>query len=257
MINNTFHPIRFSRYLNKIWVEQWRNNFMRAIILLAFCIVSVFLIAATSYEYYFKHTDYTPTEDAALDAEGLFFTFVFVICGGIAASNFMANLGKKSERISALTLPVTSFEMFIARWLMSVPLYIATFLVCFHIADALRLAIFSMLLPDYPFAVFNVFALGEWTMAWYSLALIYFATSSVYILGAVFFIKQSFLKTSVALCILLVVFLAGLFLVHYSSSSAFTRTSFVPLTIGQWLFSCCTLGLAYVRVKELNVINRL
>lgn len=257
MNNNTFQFTRFARYFHKIWVEQWRNNLMRTIILLAFCLLSVFLIAATSYRYWFLNDTRMPTEDEALDGEALFFTFLFVVSGCIAASTFMANLGSKSQRISSLTLPVTGFEMFTARWLMSSLMFIITFLGCFYTADTLRLAVFSMFFPDSSLALLNIFKLGEFTIEWYYLLLIYFTTSSVYILGAVFFIQQAFLKTSVALCILFVVYLTGVAVLNFGISFSYYESAVVPLAVGELLFSCCALGLAYVRFKELNVINRL
>jgi type IV secretory pathway VirB3-like protein len=103
-----------------------------------------------------------------------------------------------------LTLPATSFEKMASAWLITSVLYTIVSAVL-YLALVLILHVFSMLYiaSDVPFSLYQLSSneVGQTLVS-------YFGYQSVFLLGAVVFRKNNFLKTLLSL----IIFTAGLFI---------------------------------------------
>lgn len=260
-----FRYERFADYLKKLFVESWRSNFVRTVLLFAAMLVVELWTAITIYPGYYDAegillTDYQRDYDPAHSTLWPIFALLFLVVGCIMSSRFLHDGQRKSERITMLTTPVSTFENWLARWFLHVPAVIVVFFGCLYLADTLRVALFS---PIFPELSINFFTITEPTRSVEEVSplfVLYFLFTSLYLLGGVFFPRRSILATSIVL------FFLGWFYVSIGIgfSAIFHEEPGYDYSLGRlliWVYlSAATLfcwWLSYQRLKELEVIDRL
>lgn len=143
---------------------------------------------------------------------------LFILVG---AGQLFDLLKTKEGRIAFLTLPATRAEKYVARWVVSVVLWPAAFLVAFVAADLLRMLVFPLLGHAFPSAIPRFFSklaeigselsdvvpwlapsFEQMAERWLVL-LLCLSWHAVYLLGSSFFRKQAFLLTSLTGILLL------------------------------------------------------
>ncbi len=249
--NNFFCRRRFAAYFKKLWVEQWRTNIIRTGILFGTFLLLELWISITCY-----NEDYSYTKDYAHEALYIIFSVAIFGLGCLMAGQILAGGRRKGERIGMLTTPATPFENWLARWTMTVPLFLLVFFGCFYLADFIRVAVCSPIHPNIPITL-----LALWTGEsesfnnFISAAQIYLLCSAVYTAGGVFFPRHPILKTSI-----LMFFLAWFFFIHGIIGIAFfliNNNTWIS-TIGSiygWLSIVFLWWLSYARFKELDITD--
>ena len=260
-----FRYERFADYLKKLFVESWRSNLVRIVLLFAAMLVVELWTAITIYPGYYDAegillTNYQRDYDPAHSTLWPIFALLFLLVGCFMSSRFLHDGQRKSGRITMLTTPVSTFENWLARWILHVPAVIVVFFGSLYLADALRVAIFSPVYPDLPISPFTITGqfhqLGEVG----PMFILYFLLTSLYLLGGVFFPRRAILATSI-----LLFFVGWLYVsIGIGTHAFFDEKPGYDYSLGKNLilaYLCvATLfcwWLSFRRLKELEVIDRL
>lgn len=249
-MNDNFNASRFWAYLNKLLVERWRTNLLRVAILFGCMVIIELWMASVSYDR--DETSY----DRAVGLLFPIFSLILLVSGCFFASEILSGARRKAERIGALTFPVTPFENWLARWVISIPLYLVCFLVCMYVADGLRVVLFSAIYPKTSIAFISIWRGEDFDREVLSNAwLIYFWCTAVYALGSILFVKRSILKTTLTLFILFwITAFVVLGLVMVSSGNYNNIFESVLVAYG-WLSIPFLWWLSYNCFKEMEVID--
>ncbi|SFG49787.1 hypothetical protein [Prevotella sp. KH2C16] len=260
-----FRYERFAGYLKKLFTESWRANLVRTVLLFATMLVVELWTAITIYPNYYDAegkllTDYRMDYDPAFITLWPILAFLFLAVGCFMSSRFLHDGQRKSERIAMLTTPVSTFENWLARWILHVPAVIVVFFGCLYLADALRVAIFTPVYPELPISLFKITGSNYSLEEVVPMFILYFLCTSLYLLGGVFFPRRAILTTSIVLF-----FVAWFYVfIGFSSLDFFNEEpgyDYSPGKLLMWAYLCvATLfcwWLSYRRLKELEVIDRL
>lgn len=202
-------------------------------------------------------------EYAYKQADGVFLIFRF--CGAVfcalGASMLMENMTSNGMRLNSLMSPASDLEKYLSRFLICIVGVTVAFIICFAIADAIRVAYITHEYGDIdglsyvgPFGV-QVYAESEFYLWGFILAV-----QATFALGSTVWPKNAFLKTFGVIVALLIIFsfmAKGVF-------SLFHIPGFRPTpdwieTLGKtvpaiWAIFCYIT--AYYRFKESEIINR-
>lgn len=266
MSNNEFYEwSRFAGYFKKLFVERWRTNLMRSVILFVGLLVCIMWTSIQTYSSYsneeiVKYNIKIPDIDPQRSVEEVIFKVVIVILGCFVASRFLHDSRRKSERIGVLTTPVSMFESWLVRWVMQVPMFLVVFFACFYAADLIRVAMFAPIYSKLPITLFSLCGKYETATDIIDFFIFYGGCVSFYLLGGVFFPRRAVLASSVVLFFLIwyyaFVFMSfsgvfiGFFNEEFAVRNTLIRVFFVVLILFSW-------WLSYRRLKELEIIGRL
>ncbi|MDE5595217.1 MAG: hypothetical protein K2I89_06570 [Muribaculaceae bacterium] len=209
-----------------------------------------------------------------LDSEPSFVVFRFcgtVFCA-LGASLFMENMTSNGLRLNTLMSPASTLEKFLSRWVICVFGTTIAFLICFALADLLRVGFYNI----YYHNVFdghyldNIRYLGpiemmkqteHWYYLWGSIATV----QAIFVLGSTVAPKNAFLKTFGTLLVFMVIFVCvigyvytvlgpkGGYIVDNTSEKLLdTLPKIVPICVTVFCYIT-----AYFRMKESEIINRL
>lgn len=276
MFKDTFFAKdRFMALCRKEMVESWKVNGLRVILMYGVMTFVLFLIGYNNY----SQTNYPQVvmnnvQDSSLIA---FLCFIFIFAC-LSASFIMEKMKTKTSRLSTLMVPATSFEKFFSRWLMFTIVFMLVFLVTFLLADYTRVFVCSLLFPDVdiikPTSLKYLFANNPGhfsacrSLSGYFLLLsAYCFSHSCFTLGSSIWPKNAFLKTFVALLLLIILYpllgtafakliISGSGFYHFSSNISedtigyMVSISLACLAMFNWI-------LAYFRFKEAEIINRM
>jgi hypothetical protein len=212
-----------------------------------------------------------------LMAEAVIAVWVIFFIGSYVGSTLSEHADSKEERITFYLHPASQFEKYLVRWIVVVPIFAVAAMVSFVLCDLIRTGIVSMCFPDTPGTYMFNYA-SAWRQFWnvgykvWLLIGLYFCTQSLFMVGSVFFRKNVFIKTCVSLLVLACV----LFFIESTTGNITelgqtTSTDetfrienynamdllFPVSTVLVWLFTAFNWVLAYLRMKENDVINRL
>lgn len=259
MLNNDnfFVWPRFCAYFKKTVKEHWKGNLMLIVLMFAAMLIMVMWMSMQVYSDYYKQItdDYRPTHDPMYDNMGVIAAFFLYVCGCIWSARLMRGFKNKGSRIAILTTPVTQFEAWLTRWIIHVPCFWAVFVVVVLAVDLLRVAVFSPIVVGAPV---EMFTLDD--SVYYYLLRFYLLTSSLYVLGSVFFPRRPVLMTSVVL------FFAGLiyaivlsFVGTIWNLSAFDYSGVISdmMQVYMVVGAIFCWWLSYRRYKELEIIDRM
>ena len=283
MIKDTFFSLpRFMNLCRKEMVESWRSNVLRMVLMYGVMAVVLVWNGYTQYNYhdsvyFIRHANTDPAWGFILMAF-LWFLFVF---GCLSASLVMEKMKNKTSRLSALMVPATPFEKFFSRWLVSTIVFLVVFLIAFKLADYTRVSIYSLIYPDAKGAILPVnlgylvgsgkrwFLFNETYELIFVLS-IYCFIQSLFVLGSSVWPKNSFLKTFVAVTIIVLIYVVvgiavGNMLFNgshnrdcsYIFSSITEQQAFNLASIAFVLFALVNCTLAYFRFKESEIIQRM
>ncbi len=129
----------------------------------------------------------------------LFYVFLFV-AGYILSSSVFSELHSPEKSIHFLTLPASDFEKWFSGWLNTSIIYLIFSLVVFYVSYFLS-ALLALIWFEVPFEGYNIFS-GDF----FQMSLLYLITQSVFFFGAVYFKRFNFLKTILALFVLLIIY---------------------------------------------------
>lgn len=286
-MNDTFNIKRFGLLLKKDFQENFRKYLMRMLTL--YGILTIVLVWFSMLEY--DSSRYIANYEVSSSFYNNLITFTMFLMlgfGCISASFLMEPMSNKIRRISYLTLPSSMFEKFLSRWLVSVVGFLLVFLVAFWLADATRVLICSIGYPkaDVQFIKFDYLVWnGEldsddgresWKYLFnsgYTLTVamsFYFFMQSLFVLGATFWEKNTFIKTfstGFAIFVSYILFCWGVISVIFdkgmdgfgrASNNAFPQNTkaFCMFIMGFLFFALVNWVIAFFRFKESEVIKR-
>lgn len=275
MIRNTFFCMpRFVNLCRKNMVESWRTNILRWVMM--YGVMAIILL----WNAYFSYTHKTElSHDKNVWQFGLiFFAWSLFAFGCLSASFTMDKMKTKTGRLAELMVPVTPFEKYFSRWIISTVVFLIVFLLAFRLADYTRVLVYTIAYPDFkviapvPFSQLigqgeNNYTLVRTVQQFYTLIAVYFFFQSCFVLGSSIWPKNAFLKTFASGVIivisytLLILFLNDMLQIenrYYSFDSRLTQeVGLTILCISSWLFALLNWVLAYFRFKESEIINRM
>ena len=149
----------------------------------------------------------------------IFFSFTFFTGGLLFASTFMMPMNSKLKMLSFLSSPSSNFEKYLSRWIIVTIGYVIAFFIAMWIADFLRVTVANVYYPDLEIKFLDLTKLiyprddnrlGEYLMSKIDFKIwvfIYFFFQSLFLLGATFWEKASFVKTFVVLSVIVFVYI--------------------------------------------------
>ena len=288
-MNNTFNFRRFGLVLSKDFQENWKRYMYQ--ILAMFGIMFV-VLTWYSYSRFYGRYSYQVGEVTRYSLDSLnielllYVSFMFLIFGILVAASLMEPMRNKTKRIAYLTNPSSNFEKIFSRWLIVTVGYIIVFFVVLWVVDILRVGFLSMRFPDidnkmidlsYLFArkgnydrYLNIFPSFK---VFFTVVSFYAFLQSLFILGATFWEKASFVKTFSALIVIALLFFFiyrwvisifykdihqfGNIIESFGSPRIDERTALLFLAGIFLFFTILNWTLAVVRFKESEIIKRL
>jgi len=179
-----------------------------------FCILFIVNVASiASYKYWNFHL--------------VFYPLTLLIGGLIFTSLSFNELSQQQSHISYLIIPASSFEKFISKLIISSIGYVSVSLILYFLLSVFTF-FFNSIIFGFAHQVFNPFH----RIIWYCIR-IYLVVHSIFFLGAIYFRKNSFIKTILSLFGLALTYsifvIAILFILYFILS--FNRHIYFSLTL--------------------------
>lgn len=258
--SQTFSFSRFVDCITRDFTLNGRSWLLKG--LMMFGVTAILLLLATRPNGDNGFYDYN-----AIQEDGCFLIFRF--CGSVfcalGASLFMENMTTNSQRLSTIMVPASALEKFMSRWMICVLGVTIAFLLCYALADMVRVSFWSYYYNDVPgLRYVGPFEIQKQAEHWYYLWGSFAACQSIFVLGSTVWPKNSFLKTFGALVAFAIVFtfLTGKIYTlslpeghYYLSGHARQCLEHLP----DFVPACCVVFCyitAYFRMKESEIINR-
>ena len=295
-MNNTFNIKRFGLVLRKDFIENRKRYTL--LFLTMFGIMAIISIYMSLDSYTFiSADDYSDwsiknwSEYEYLNEKLLtILSFMFLAGGILFASTFMTPMNSKLKRLSYLISPSSNLEKFFSRWLIVTIGYILSFFVAMWIMDTLRVTVLTAVFPDLDIKFLDLTKLfnptdnysGEYLVqkrVFTIMIFLYFLFQSLFLLGATFWEKASFIKTFTALFVIVVSYIMlsrwaislsygglngglndfGRVLDSFLGDRTEEREEFFMTLIyaGLSVFTLISWILAYFRFRESEIIKRL
>ena len=207
--------------LLKKYYDENRNRLLLSFGLMPIIMLLVFFFISLA-SYPISYSGYSATTDSMWRAETEMSIIFFLLFSTFAGSMMFSGLGSKEQRLGMLTLPAPEISKFMSRFLLFVPIFIIVFILSFMIADFGRFLIVKIffntsgwnvgMLPFQSFFIFDYMHVGigssytptasETAARVFSIYGMALLLISVYSFGSLLFPRMSFIKTSVALFII-------------------------------------------------------
>lgn len=233
---------------------------LKALVMLGVTSLLLLLAASPNMNYNASGYNYRLVQE-----EGCFLIFRF--CGSVfcalGASMLMENMTTNGQRLNSLMSPISDLEKYLSRFLVCIVGVTLAFLVCFAIADAIRVLYIRANYGELtglsylgPFGV-QAFAESEFYLWGFLLA-----AQATFALGSTIWPKNAFLKTFGTIIVLLIVFWILSNFVYTAFHKPGLNTPTAPdwienaakIVPGVWAVFCYIT--AYFRFKESEIINR-
>lgn len=281
-MNNIFDFKRFGLVIEKDIQERSKHYLLLFVLMLG-----VIAVVSTLITYFYSPVELNEMELLELNKSLIIVILIFFAAlGCIVASSMMEPMNSKAKRISYLSFPASDFEKFLSRWLIVTVGYILLFIIAVFVADALRVGFCSLIFIRSPIPWIDwTFIAGHNDTVYYSsfvfsevyylhLAFsIFLFSQSLYVLGATFWTRFSFIKTYFAKQVLGVLFLVLCYIaivvsydkiddffnvLHYLQSGSPEQVRTIVSAVSAVLYGSTILnwGLAFMRFKESEIINR-
>lgn len=287
-MNDIFDFKRFGLVIEKDIQERSKHYLLLFVLMLGVIAVVSTLI---TYTYFYSPVQLNEMELLELNNRLIIVILIFfAVLGCIIASTIMEPMNSKVKKISFLSFPASDFEKFLSRWLIVTVGYVLLFIIAVFVADALRVGFCSLIFTRSPIPWIDwTFIAGHNDTVYYSsfvfsevyylhLAFsIFLFSQSLYVLGATFWPRFSFIKTYFAKQVLGVLFLVFCYIAivvsydkiddffnvldYFQASSPDLRlvqTKSIVSAVSAVLYGSTILnwGLAFMRFKESEIINR-
>jgi hypothetical protein len=178
-MNNTFSFKRFAMLFKKHTLEHAKMYLMSAGVLAGVLFLILGFVA------------YTTGGQLPPGAQTVIFILFLLFAGSIFTSLSFAALGDKRKAIPVLTLPASHFEKYLVVWVYSFIIFQLVFVGVFYLADGIVLSLCSSATNHVQ--VLNLF---DERYDSYAAFIIYMVLHAFAFLGAVYFEKLHFIKTS-------------------------------------------------------------
>lgn len=248
---NNFSLIRFNRVCRRFWVlnrQRWLIGFGAGFgFLLVLWLLPILISTPHSNHYSFE---------AILSSA----FFIYTAGGLLLTSHIFHELHSPASAFQLMTLPATSFEKLLSAWFLSSAGYTLAvitglFGLSFFIEtiSAIRIGSYAGFSLFNPFSLDSLIAIGT-----------YLGYQSIFLFGAVYFIKNNFFKTILSLIIIFVLITtisaATLFFFTSGRQNSFesVEVGFGPFSTVYWIFWLIVIPimvlLSYYRLKKREVV---
>lgn len=271
-MNQTFDIDRFGRYfayLAKVGSRKYLS-YMAAVfgVLL---VVEVWQVVSGVYDYGYSSDSryYSSDSDPMWSAEFAFFAIAFFVVVTLAGSMMFTDMGDKSIRLSALMVPASQLEKFVARLIVVLPVTMLLCLIGFEVVDLLRCVVAKVYYPDsdkiHPIGFAADYFDTDAVRVYIG---VLFGTQSIFVLGSIVWPKMSWLKTFAAWFVLgsvysLVSLMCATALIsdglHYSFDTFEWMRDIDPTNIfliGGIVLAVINYFIAYKRLTEIELVQR-
>lgn len=206
--------------------DSRRQLMLQAGAMAGIIVIFALVILLNNYNSYIYHISNEPLPlDPLLEGLSAFYLLGFIIFGCLGASVMFSDLGTRQGRIRTLMRPARSDEKFISRWIVFLPMFIVVYFAAFIIAETIRVAIVNYYIegasptplyvalidPDFLKRLF-VFRDGIASGA-AALILFFLGLQSFLMLGSSVWPRYSFFKTFCAGLLVVMLYVAGAFVV--------------------------------------------
>jgi hypothetical protein len=181
-MNNTFEFGRFARLYQKHTVEHLKSYLLSAAVLAGLLFV------------WLGFMSYTHSGKLSIRDQSVTFVFFFLLCGTIFTSLTFNYLGDKKKAIPILTLPVSNFEKYLVSWIYTFVVYQLVFVGVFFLIDGTLFGLGAAFEKDEN-EIINIFSIDQRI---YVSFIAYVILHAFAFLGAIYFRKLHFIKTSFA-----------------------------------------------------------
>lgn len=224
-MNQTFSFQRFSLLVAKTWSENKKRFLLSILAYISLVFVWFAFIMLTD-----------ELNPLAKGLQEVTFFFSLFLVGPFFASQGFSELASKTKGTSYLMVPASTLEKLLCGILYGIVLFFIVFVLAFYVADFLAVLIANTFHPSYnettagggPFRaeVINVFRSRNFpsneSLSYYFI-LVFVALQSAALLGSVYFVKFSYIKTAISLTL---VVLLSAFVVFKIMSSFFPKGVF-------------------------------
>lgn len=187
---------------------------------------------------------------------------IFTLWGLLLTSDIFQELFTPSTAFQSLTLPATSTEKFLSAWVLTMPVFLIVTITAIFLITLLSSLIFLMF--DGNLSGFNIYNPIDQTT--WDFALNYLFLNSLFLLGAVYFRKNNFLKTIAAFIAIMISYLIlwnllGSLYIYLFGPDLFSLefisgdpTNNIFGSLFKWVITATALLLAYVSLKRQQVV---
>lgn len=194
-MNNTFNIQRFGLLLKRQWLE-FGKIYLITLGVAAGVIIAFYgfaLVGVFSDEYPF-----TPRSLSFREPLFLIFGFLFIT---IIASNYFAHLGQKPKAIIDLLIPASTFEKFLTGVFFAGLLSTICFVAVFYLTDLAFVAKVKTLSENSNLRALYFFEKNNDGQSFLPLYATPFFTTSIFLLGSIYFNKFHYIKTAISVMI--------------------------------------------------------
>jgi len=188
-MNNIFNMKRFLMLLSKQSKEHYKTYLMSTAVLCGIIALALGFTASIN------------NGEIPENGQFAFFTNFLIIAGTIFTSMIFSDLGDKKKAMPILTLPVSNLERYLVIWLYSFVFFLIVFLTSFYVIDIVILRIGDSYHLEKN-KVMNIFGPDNRN---YIVFLTFLFLNSVSFLGAIYFNKLHFIKTTFLFFIFMIV----------------------------------------------------
>ncbi len=251
-MNQFFSFKRFNLLVLKHWADNKKRYTLSLLALFGLLIACFVLMLVAEEQPLTRGT-----------REATYFLFLFP-AGTFYASLYFRDLASASKGSNFLLVPASSFEKLLCSILYTVLLFFVAFTAAFYLVDILMISISNNIFPvsgkEPPVNIFDITAIKFSSGMGISLLAFFFAVQSIFLFGAVYFRKYSFLKTIISgFVIFFVLFCLAYFVFHrlYPDVEAFHLVSDRTVQIISFIIVYATAPLlwtaSYYRLKRKQV----
>ncbi|MDB5269342.1 MAG: hypothetical protein JWP58_2382 [Hymenobacter sp.] len=181
-MSQLFSFSRFGRLFSKHTTEQAGGYLLAAGVLLGGIGLVLGFVAVSS------------SQPVVPDIQGVIFVMGLLAAGAFFTSTVFSFYGNRKQATAALMLPASHWEKYLVGWLYSVPLFMAVYVGCFYLIDALVVS-----LDDWHGRTPELVRLFSNESKLYWALVGYAVVNAVFLWGSIFFQKQQFIRTAFGL----------------------------------------------------------
>jgi len=199
-MNQTFSFQRWSLLVGKHWAENKKKYLLS--------IVAFIGLTFVWYVFVMLVDDSNPL---AAGLQQVTFLFSLFLVGPFYASQFFRELSSGPKAINYLMVPASALEKLLCSLFYVIVIFFIVFVAAFYLVDAISVMIANLIHPSYNYGnvkanVINVFRSNEMPkdVTFYFL-LMFFTIQSAALLGSVYFVQYSYIKTAITIALLCLV----------------------------------------------------
>lgn len=266
-MNNTFNPGRFNLLLKKHFIDSWKWLVLSYGLIAVVIAIVLLFVARVEGSIYITQDQFDNSIKEALMSTSAIFAYLF---SALAAGSATKTMRNRSTRLPYLMIPASQFEKFLASVVFAVPLFIIGYTLAMYLGQIFA----SILYPAFFWNSEHHISISNWlcdifttqgsSLKWALFTLL--ANQSIYFLGGIVWGKNPFFKTTGVLAALIficsqlgvavgfIIFANSNFLLDDDVFSEETISAI--FTVCSWIFIIFNYSVAYLRLKELEIINR-